>query len=585
MNIVHIDMPRFFTFTVKEYLVEAKREVESAGHTYRQYDANPLHWRWLMQLSTPYSRGDCLAPFLESLPGEHFWEGLAEISRHLRDVSTLYGVKVTLRGIELPREALDSTYAMCSLIADNSGCGLFSTFFELLDDRVDFSSADLVTIGCDYREGVFWALNLAAWMRAHGSTAHLCIARHGFENFSLLHHIHRLAQNEWFFGLIDSVILHQEELPATLRKLAYALESDGTDGLDNIAIRSKDALPRILPLRPEAAQENRRAAADYSIPAEYFQAMDVPPEHIVYSMSMVRNKCFYKKCTFCAQIAKHLSDAAFEPVTEIERALNACGELDRHGVRLVNFMDEAMRPVDLKRFSEAMLARKIPARWVGRMIAAAHPDEATLRLMHSAGCVEILFGIESFDPAVLRDMGKISGRRETSDETVEMIQSYLDAGMFVILSMIYDFPTESAASRAATRALVERIADPARMAFIFNRFALFHTSAVYKEPSKFGIGQVEPRLPQNDIQYAFAHRRQLDAEEPTAQEFSIYQGLKFGVGAETYAALAAKHSSALLDMAHFFDYNSIGFVHRVRHDTTLLAGLLELKPAISTPAR
>ena len=158
--------------------------------------------------------------------------------------------------------------------------------------------------------------------------------------------------NEWFFGLIDSVILHDEELPATLRKLASALESGDTDGLDNIAIKSKGAPPRILPLRPEAAQEKRRAAADYSIPKEYFEAMDVPPEQIVYSMSMVRNKCFYKKCTFCVQITKHLSDTAFDPSTEIDRALNACEELDRHGVRLVNFMDEAMRPVDLRKFSE-----------------------------------------------------------------------------------------------------------------------------------------------------------------------------------------------------------------------------------------
>ena len=181
-------------------------------------------------------------------------------------------------------------------------------------------------------------------------------------------------------------------------------------------------------------------------------------------------------------------------------------------------MDEAMRPVDLRKFSEAMITRKIPVRWVGRMIAAAHPDEATLRLMHSAGCVEILFGIESFEPAVLRDMGKISGRRETSDETVEMIESYLDAGMFVILSMIYDFPSESAAARATTRGLVERIADPERMAFIFNRFALFHTSEVFKDPAKFGVGQVEPHLPQNDIQYAFAYRRQSETEPLTAAE-------------------------------------------------------------------
>ncbi|HWB61541.1 MAG TPA: radical SAM protein, partial [Chthoniobacteraceae bacterium] len=491
--------------------------------------------------------------------------------------STLYGMKVSLRGIELSREAANSTYAMCSLIADNVGCALFSTFFECLDARVGFSDADVLTLGCDYQEGVFWALNLAAWMRSRGSTAHICIARHGFENFSLLHHIDRLVQNEWFFGLVDSVILHDEELPSTLAALARALNDGNLEGLDNIAIKPKEGAPRVLPLRPGAAGGKRRAPAEYHIPHDYFQSMDVPLENIVYSMCMVRNKCFYKKCTFCVQITKHLSDAAFEPSTETERAIAACDEVVRHGVRLVNFMDEAMRPVDLRRFSEALLDRKIPVRWVGRMIAAAHPDEATLRLMHEAGCVEILFGIESFEPAVLRGMGKISGRRETSDETLGMIRSYLDAGMFVILSMIYDFPAENAAARATTRALAGQIADPSRIAYIFNRFALFDTSQVFKDPARFGIGAVEERPAHNDIQYAFAYSRHSDPEPVTAQEITDYQALKFGIAPQRHAALVARRGAALLDMAHSLDYNSIGFVHRVARNTTLLASLLEME--------
>ena len=59
MNVVHLELPRTFTFTVKEYLTEVKSDLEAGGHTFRQYDANPVFWRWLMQLSTPYSRGDC----------------------------------------------------------------------------------------------------------------------------------------------------------------------------------------------------------------------------------------------------------------------------------------------------------------------------------------------------------------------------------------------------------------------------------------------------------------------------------------------------------------------------------------------
>jgi hypothetical protein len=206
------------------------------------------------------------------------------------------------------------------------------------------------------------------------------------------------------------------------------------------------------------------------------------------------------------------------------------------------------------------------------MIAAAHPDTATLRLMREAGCTEILFGIESFDPAVARDMGKISGRSDTADETLAMIQTYLDTGLFVILSMIYDFPTEPAASRAATRALAEKIAaDSDRTVFIFNRFALFHTSVAYHEPLRFGIEPPAPAQPHNDIQYAFPWRRLSDPSPVTAVETELYRRLKFGLGEEAYAALIAAHTPELVEMAHFFDYNSVGFVHRARHDRTFLS--------------
>ncbi len=160
-----------------------------------------------------------------------------------------------------------------------------------------------------------------------------------------------------------------------------------------------------------------------------------------------------------------------------------------------------------------------------------------------------------------------------------MVRSYTGAGMFVILSMIYDFPMENTAAREATRSLVARIADPARMAFIFNRFALFHTSAIFKEPARHGIAEVEPRQPRNDIQYVFGWQRESPADSATAEEARIYQALKFAMCPETYAALCEKHGAALLEMAYFLDYNSIGFTHRVRHNTTVLASLLSRESA------
>ena len=99
---------------------------------------------------------------------DSFWPLLRETAAHLNDVSRLYGVPVDLRGIRLARPVLNSSYAMCSLVADNFGCGLFSNFFHQLNERLHFSDAQLITLGLDSPEGVFWApatRRLAAFRR------------------------------------------------------------------------------------------------------------------------------------------------------------------------------------------------------------------------------------------------------------------------------------------------------------------------------------------------------------------------------------------------------------------------------------
>ena len=81
--------------------------------------------------------------------------------------------------------------------------------------------------------------------------------------------------------------------------------------------------------------------------------------------------------------------------------------------------------------------------WVGRMIAAANPSVDLLHTMKEAGCIEVLFGLETFDHDVAADMGKVSRSHHDAGVTSAMIERFLDAGLFLILSMIYEFPTET----------------------------------------------------------------------------------------------------------------------------------------------
>lgn len=575
MRVVHLELPRIFTLSVKDYMTDAAAALQCAGHAYEQYDINPNFWKWLLGLSTPHSPRDLFEPLLRAGEGEDLWKVLAETRAHLNDISRLYGMHVALTGIHLPREVINSSYAMCTLVADNYGIGLFSNFFQHLDEKLHLRNADLISLGLESPEGVFWALQLAAWLRAADSTAHICITRHAWENFTLLHHIDDLAKNPWFFGIIQSVILYQEEIPETLLQLVKVLEGCDKAGLQNIAIKQEDGV-KILHPPAEKRTELRKANTGYAIPPRYFEAMDVPAEHLVYCMAMVRNKCFYKKCTFCVQIAKHISDHAYAEGADVVRALDAFAELQRHGIQMVNFMDEAMRPVDIREFCAGILARGIKTRWVGRMIAAAHPDRDLLARMKEAGCVEILFGLETFDPALGADMGKISRLHENAVETETMIESFLDAGLFLILSMIYEFPTERPEARHQTLASMKRLqAKSRRFAMIFNRFHLLHLSKMYQNPAAYNIARIEPRLPENDLQYHFDYEPAAAHPRACDDELREMHRLSLAIPEDHYAAILQQHGKDLLDMAYFLDYVSIGFRHRARKDATLLAELFE----------
>jgi len=352
MRIVHLELPRIFTLSIREYMTDAAELLQRAGgggHQFEQYDINPNFWKWLLGLSTPRSPRDLFEPLINVQASPDVWPLFAETRSHLSDITRLYGVGIGLEGIRLPRDVVNSSYAMCALVADNYGVGLFSNFFQQLEEKLKFRDAEVICLGLESPEGVFWALQLAAWLRAAGSEAHICIARHNWENFSLLHHIDDLAKNPWFFGVISSVILYEEELPETLAELVKVLAGANCSNLRNIAVKREDGVQVIQPA-PEKRTEVRTATRGYTVPARYFEATETPVEHLVYGMAMVRNKCFYKKCSFCVQITKHLADHAYAEGPEVARALDAFAELEKHGIRMVNFMDEAMRPVDIRAF-------------------------------------------------------------------------------------------------------------------------------------------------------------------------------------------------------------------------------------------
>ena len=76
--------------------------------------------------------------------------------------------------------------------------------------------------------------------------------------------------------------------------------------------------------------------------------------------------------------------------------------------------------------------------WNGTSHASLHnPD--TLKVMFEAGCSHLVYGLESFDPIILKNLGKGS----TAKKNIESVKICMDSGIKPIPNIILGFPEET----------------------------------------------------------------------------------------------------------------------------------------------
>jgi anaerobic magnesium-protoporphyrin IX monomethyl ester cyclase len=139
---------------------------------------------------------------------------------------------------------------------------------------------------------------------------------------------------------------------------------------------------------------------------------------------------------------------------------------DTYQVDFVNFLDENLMTVNasskktwLKALCEAWIeaglqpkarreGREISAAdagdgvyWSGTSHATLHSPEI-LELMHRSGCTHLVYGLESFDPHILKNLGKGS----TRDNNISSVDICLSSGIKPIPNIIIGFPEETFAS-------------------------------------------------------------------------------------------------------------------------------------------
>ncbi|NLH49201.1 MAG: radical SAM protein [Myxococcales bacterium] len=193
------------------------------------------------------------------------------------------------------------------------------------------------------------------------------------------------------------------------------------------------------------------------------------------------------RCNFCNDHRLTPGYRALSP----ERLLAQVRELKaRFGAFAFSFNDllvNADLPA-LRRFCELVIAANERLAWTGQCLARPDMTADDYRLLRRAGCVSLVFGIESFSDDILRRMGK----RFDASQAASALRDAKSAGLEVLINLIVGFPGETEETFAATcrfvtenRALIDRVSA-------LSTCIVVAQSQLERAPEAFGIVLPKP---------------------------------------------------------------------------------------------
>ncbi|HJU32641.1 MAG TPA: radical SAM protein [Hyphomicrobiaceae bacterium] len=345
---------------------------------------------------------------------------------------------------------------------------------HLIDAALAECPSDLqfLAVAVTSAESLLCAMIAARLLRRRNPRLHVCLADHGYENFSLHAHIGTLKQSRAIEQVFDTIIEAKDDRDVLLPQIIDAVAAGS-------APRGFVTAAGFAKAPPPGA---RRPSPPPPLPT-------FTPEPVLFTR-LSRRRCYWSRCTFCTQNTKY-DDPKAASRLEIPAALDRIAAFLQSGYRNVVFSDEAIAPSTLKVLCEEITRRKLDFAWTCRCRLELSHTRELFQAMRAAGCYEVLFGLESISPRVQKLMDKhLEGMDE--DRVRRIFADMQAAGLAIHVTMIAGFPGDTLADSERTVEFVIGALRDARNATCYlNQFSLFPDTAILREPARFGIARVE----------------------------------------------------------------------------------------------
>jgi radical SAM superfamily enzyme YgiQ (UPF0313 family) len=175
------------------------------------------------------------------------------------------------------------------------------------------------------------------------------------------------------------------------------------------------------------------------------------------------------KCDFCSITAFHEASQNHRPAREVAQEMAATGS-DRFFIVDDNIVSQ---PTRVRELCQEMIPLKI--NWVGQASIHIASDDRLLELMVESGCRGVLIGMESLDPANLRDMDKSWNIAQAS--YADSLRNFRKHGLAVYGTFLFGYDNDD-------RAIVQKSIDFAKehklFLAAFNHLVPFPGTPLYR---------------------------------------------------------------------------------------------------------
>ncbi len=345
------------------------------------------------------------------------------IDKWLELVSTLYfPTRMTVVDNQFSSYSIYSSKDIAKAIRDEEQNPYIDLFRDRLLPSILADQPDLVGVSITATSQIIPGLTLCRLIKETNPRVHLTIGGSIFTR--LVDNLRRCAS---LFDLTDDFIVFEGE--TALLELINQLDGkrDFTK-VPNLIYRQNGKIAVNQPFYSEDINELPAPNYDGFPLGRYLAPETVLP--VQFSRG-----CYYKDCAFCALTLDHQNFRQKDPGKTADD-LQMLAE--KYHTPYFFFTDECLALSPTKRLCQQIVGRKLPIRWTAEMRFEKNLSRDLLTQMRDAGCLKIVFGLESFNQRVMDFMKKgitqASVRRVTED--------CLDLGLAIHCYIIVGFPTE-----------------------------------------------------------------------------------------------------------------------------------------------